>query len=359
VHVEALAQVPALRSGEPETVPPEDLARGLHQELRRIEEEFASLRPRGPITAAQLSPEQDRYLALREQMDRVRSELRRLEEVLEARRTARRIQAGYRVYDTARIRNHQRRIRRSHDSYDIYESGIFLREMAAAMDINEYLNDVAESATVADKGGLEQDLQDLKRQMALLGLRARCLRAPPAATRVLLWCHPLASNLEAASDRLARDHREGLRRLYVETAEVDGGEALRQWGDCLVLVEGPHAWPLAQLEVGTYLYCFAHQPTQPVCVHALPLADDDEPGQTLAAALEQRQTWRRRLLAGECTCADDPLRPGPVVRILQQLPANMDVLRTFDIRTGLIGTSRTPGEDLADFLLASLESAGE
>jgi hypothetical protein len=73
------------------------------------------------------------------------------------------------------------------------------------------------------------------------------------------------------------------------------------------------------------------------------------------AALEQRQLWRQRLRGGDSTCADDPLQPGPVVRIIQQLPASMDVLRTFDLRTGLIGTSRTPGEDLADFLLASLE----
>jgi len=353
VHVEALSQVPTLRAGEPEAEAPDDLARRLHAELRHIEEDFAPLRPRGPITAALLSPEQDRYLALREQMDQVRAELRRLEEALEARRTARRIQAGYRVVDAARTRTHQYRMRRR--CYDVHDAGSFLRELAAALDINEYLNDLAASASVADKGGLEQDLQALHRQMALLRLRAQCLRSPPAATRVLLWCHPLASNLQMAIAHAHKEYVEGLRRLYLETAEVDGGEALRKWGDRLVLVEGPHAWPLVQLEVGTYLYCFAHQPTEPVCVQALPLADDAEPGQALGAALEQRQAWRQRLLRGDSTCADDPLRPGPVVRIIQQLPASMDVLRTFDIRTGLIGTSRTAGEDLADFLLGSLE----
>jgi hypothetical protein len=228
---------------------------------------------------------------------------------------------------------------------DNLSSGRLLREIASALDINEYLQELTRSARPLE-GVLTGELQDLLGQVALLRLLSDSLREPQAE-RVVLWPVDLSGRQPAPAARLLRLYGGRLAELGLELdASHLAKEADRepQYAPGKFLIaQGPHALAVLRPEGGIHLFPPAHGAVLPLRLLVLPLAADADPAALLCDWSDRRQHWLQAVGRGEVAVTEDPLTPGPVVRIYSD---PRDVL---DLRTGLTGEV-----DLAACLLAAL-----
>jgi hypothetical protein len=303
--------------------------------VRRLEDEFAALRPEGPLTLGQVSAEQYRYFALREQVERVRGQVRELSEVVEEARLGQQVLPIYRRPDALRAHRTWKRGRLWHKGHNR-----FLREMAAALDIDEYLRDVVASATAAAEEHAEE-LQSLLGQVALLELLAASLRTP-SVEQVVLWPLGLCAGGRNAADKLLGLYRTALPALRLEVTEREA-TGVEGFAEQFLVLHGPHAPAVSRLEAGVHLFCPTHAAVEPVQVVALPVETGAEPADVVGEWLAGRQRWLESLARGEAAAEGDPLNPGPVLRVYGERAGIVD------LRTGLTG-----GVSLGDCLLAAL-----
>jgi hypothetical protein len=279
---------------------------------------LAPLRPPGELTLGRVSAEQYRYFLVRDLADEVRDRVRDLAAEAEEVRLARFGLPSFRRPDSPRQGRKWRFCRNDFP-------GMVLREMASALDINEYLKELAESATAAP-GPQATELQMLLANVALLHLIAESVRSP-TTERAVLWPVGLGiGRSSGAAERLLDRYATYLPVLRLELADA-GATPLSE--RCLVL-RGPHALTIARQEAGIHLRCPAHGAVEPVVVLALPVEEQDEPIDVVRSWTARRQSWLEALARGEVSPADDPLNPGPVLRLYpEQKPM-------VDLRTGLI-----------------------
>jgi ATP-dependent Clp protease ATP-binding subunit ClpA len=336
VRVRALEEAATSAAKMPALEDADGLLRRIRTAVRRIEDAFAALRPEGPLTLGQVSAEQYRYFTLREQIERVRDQARELSDEVEEARSGQRLLPIFRSPDTLRPHRTWRRGRR------VWRQGHnrFLQEMAAALDINEYLRDVVVTAAPA-AGPHAEELQSLLGEVALLCLLADRLTTPSAESAVL-WPLGLGAAGQGAADQLLDFYRESLPALRLEVTAAKP-LAKEEVAERFCVVHGPHALAVAQLEAGVHLFCPAHAAVEPVQVVALPVEPGVEPASVVRAWRERRQSWLESLARGEAAVSDDPLNPGPVLRVYGEQTGIVD------LRTGLTGW---PG--LGACLLAAL-----
>jgi hypothetical protein len=347
VHVQTLEQVaPAPRS----SLDLRDTAAVLKKvraAVRRIDDELAPLRPEGAFDPRAMRPEQYRYFAVRQQRDRVRELEGRLSERVEQRRIRRIPLPTYRRPDAPR--GHAYKV-----AFSVV--GNVLREMAAAMNINEYLRDLIASATVAADGPDAPELLNLLGEVALLDLMARSSRSAEPE-QVLLMVRGLAEAEPpepltarklfgpALEDLLAR----AFRALQLDASpwpDKDLGPELRQ-SSCIVL-HGLHALALARPEAGLHLFERDHSALESFQVDVLPLPSDGDPAAAAGAWVANRRRWLDDLRAGRAAVGDDPFAVGPVVRIY-------DDHNAVDLRSG----TTAPLEQLAALIRAGLALPAE
>src|SRR5262249_42643837 len=128
----------------------------------------------------QVSPDQYRYFAVREQVEHVRDFAAKLGEEIDAVRSA---SSGYpKLQRPDRPRRGRKKLEMGHKLP--WAMGDILREMASALDINEYRQELVSTAVVAGEAHADE-LQDLLGHLALLQVLADCLRSP-SAERVVL-----------------------------------------------------------------------------------------------------------------------------------------------------------------------------
>jgi ATP-dependent Clp protease ATP-binding subunit ClpA len=334
VHVRPLEQAPPV-GPQSDLTDPERLLRRIRTALRRIDDELAPLRPPGELTLGQVSAEHYRYFLVRGLADEVRDRVRELEAEAEEARLGRLGIPILRRPDTLR--------RPKWRWHSEATPGRVLRELASALDINEYLKELTESAT-APTGPKAAELQPLLAQVALLHLIAQSVRSP-AAEQAVLW--PVALGIgrgDRAAQRLFESYLTALPTLRLEVTVAGGSDAagLPPCSERYLVLRGPHALALAQQEAGVHLFCPAHGAIEPVLVLALVVAAEIEPDAVVHAWITQRQGWLEALGRGEAKAADDPLNPGTVLRLYP------DQAPMVDLRTGLTGA------DLASCLLAAL-----
>ncbi len=313
VRVQALEQVQPVPRPQLNLQNPALLLSGVRAFLRRMEDEVAPLKPRGD-SGAQLTPEQIRYYAAKEAIESGRQEERELRLRLE--NTARKGNPfpSYGRPDTLRGGRSIKAIR-SHSGL----TGTLLRELASALDINEYLRDLEESAKSVASGPGEAELLNLVGNMALLQLMGDALRNPGPEQVLLLLTNGDASNRGSLST-LGHYFHLALRGMALDAAKHQiGPEALRFPGDG-ILVQGPHAFAVALREEGTHLVCFPHSGFNPIRVEAVPLPVDSDVTAVLADIEESRGAD-----------ADPPIF-GPVVRIYHGTDSALD-LRLGEIHT--------------------------
>jgi ATP-dependent Clp protease ATP-binding subunit ClpA len=351
VDVRALEQVPPAPERRVDLQDVGGLLGRIRRAVRRIEDELSAWRPAGPITLGQVSPEHYRYFALRDQAERVRARCQELDEKAEAARW------HDHAYPSHAHPDAPRRSLKGFEYRDFLAAvGRLLREIASALDINEYLQDLSRSAR-APEGELAGEFQDLLGQAALLRLLSESLREPQAE-RVVLWPLDLSGRQLAPTGRILDLLHEALELMGFEVSYPRGRW---DWPSDLwtklhtadprvppppgkfLVAQGPHAWPLLRLENGIHLFAPARGAVVPVQLLVLALAADADPVAFLRDWLDRRQQWLQSVGCGEAAVTDDPLTAGPVVRIYSEKTGILD------LRSGLTGDL-----DLAACLLAAL-----
>jgi ATP-dependent Clp protease ATP-binding subunit ClpA len=338
VDVKALEEVPRTHRRSFAEEQPEEVLRGIRAAVRRIEEAFAVLRPEGAVTLGQVQPEHYRYFTLRDQAEELRVQSEELAEEIDLTRRSVRGLPTLRHPDTPR---------RSWKSllYSDLPDGRFLREIASAYDINEYLADLTQAAR-SPASRQSAALQHLLNQSALLQLLAECVQGPQQE-RVLLWpLLPDATQDSPAVSEWLKFCQACLPELNLTARGVAASGRAIPWRG--LEIHGPHCLPLLSREVGLHLFCPAHGAVQPLVVLLLPIPEDTDGSAVIQEWLERRATWLDHLARGESTTAEDPLAIGPVVRVYSERSGIVD------LRTGLTGVA-----GLADCLLTALPLPAE
>jgi len=346
VHVQPLDQVTPRRQPNVSQQRPAALLQAVRQAARRIEADLTPLQPGGPLTLGRIAPEHLRYFAVREQAQRVREIGRRLDDWLEAARLPQRYLPSYPRPDAAR--------RPVWHKHWLRHEGTLLNELAAALDINEYLRDLAETARKADEGQQTPELLELLQQSALLQTMADGVQRQAPERALLRLTGRETSSASAGLQNLWDIYLRTFRRLQLEvTATMPPTGDLGPHEGWMV-VQGVHAWPLASLETGTHLVNLPHAPLEPIQVTALPLPTGSDPAIVLRERHEHRRTWLQSLEQGQVQVADDPEPYGPVIRMYSGA-VNANALTLLDFRCGFLGSQT----HLADYLLAALPLPGE
>jgi ATP-dependent Clp protease ATP-binding subunit ClpA len=158
VDVQGLAEVERSPDANPDLSNVPAVLAGVRAALRRIEGQFAHLRPQGEITAASLAGEHQFYFIIQDQLRHLREDLHDLEEArAEAERGEQRLPVlPVRPYTRGKVA-----------ALAYLPKRAILPEMAAAEDLRLYLEELAAGASPV-AGGQEDRLLDLARQTALL-----------------------------------------------------------------------------------------------------------------------------------------------------------------------------------------------
>jgi ATP-dependent Clp protease ATP-binding subunit ClpA len=296
-----LAKEPAL------DVAPLERLEQLDAMLGRIEDDFARLRPSGPITARRVTTEQERYFTLRDLADSIGEELDRLFDRYAEDRLSK---LDSRQPDALGRKSRYRTLK-ANSLDDNWGARQPSRSLISAQSMEEALRDLA-GAAEPEPG--DADILDLERQLALLHLMA----TSPADDRpTYLWLrgHPSGSPCPSV-DVLAVMYAGWSQGLEVEVEVIKGPGLLSS--DRLLLVKGIHARPLSQTEAGTHLFFPAHGNIVPVRVDVI-------------------DRWPY--------VAQDPFAFGPVLRTYAD--------NVIDLRIGLVGTNNDASA-MRNFLLAAL-----
>ncbi len=311
--------------------------------VARIESQVADLRPRGPITLGQIDPKHLRYYRMKEQAEKIRELCRKIADESEAARLS---SVGVPSLPHG---SRPRRMRKELLA-DIPGKHNYLGELAAAQDIHAYIKELASNtSTTVDQR--DEDLAQVVREVALLEAMAGDPGEPPVE-RVLVFCQALQPDLLQARE-------SALCQLYARCFPKLGGLETRCYSDAAgtlsrasrLLIEGPHALRLAQIEEGTHLFCPAHGSVVPVVGRVLPLAPGVSPETALESYWDRRRDWLGALAEEKASVDDDPFPLLPVLRIVDARGTVLD-LRTNSTAPNLLTS-------LEAFILGALPTPPE
>ena len=318
--------------------------------IARIDTDLAPLRPAGPVTLGKVTASEYRYFALRDRLNHVRDLVREWEERLDEDRRAvvpkptylhgERPRGG--MYSVAR-------------QISYVTPRHVLREVVAALNIDEYLRDLCANA-VAPPDDL--DVTAMVRQVALLNVMAESV-ANPTANQVIV----LIRGLDAGNAKWSA----WLKYLLIATFKDDLGlESIGiEYDDPLLIavgqffvVSGPHALSTLEYESGTHLVTPAHENVVPLQVLLLPLNEGEDLESPVRRWSDQRTAWLRDVEEGRANLESDPIPLGPVVRIYHTTDVRQS-FRAIDLRTGLVAARSESTDGLVDFVLAALPLPSE
>jgi hypothetical protein len=296
------------------------------QFVGRMLKQCEAFRPPGEIIAT--SGEHYAYFALQGAVARVRQWLRRFEDRLaEERELARRY-----AQQPAQFRH----VRHKKQLHNVHVGGL-LQALAAAEDIQRYLQDLAERALQSprfgsgadDDGELSGNILDLVHYTAYVQALADCV-VHDSPQQVLL--HLRAANpadvvwLKYLATKVLPQLLDA--SLGLEVTPLERTSAIGQ--EHTLLVKGLAALPLARLEEGTHLFCPDHGGLVPLQILVWPVPAAADALSVLQTHLEERARWQQRLASGEANLEDDPYQLRPVVGVYQENG------RRVDLRSGAV-----------------------
>jgi hypothetical protein len=293
----------------------------LDSELGDTEQELDRLRPKEAVSAKKITPEQERYFALRGLVDAISEELDRLFELYSPDRIAR-LQS--RQPETIGRKSRYRRVKANRMRVSWAIAGRSDKtpnpDALSAASMEESLNELSESAETEEG---DADILDLEQQLALLRLMANA-EVDDRPTYLWIRGNPTGPPCKSA-EWLAAMYQKGWRDgLHVEVELIREPVGLLA-SDRLLLIKGVHARPLAETESGTHLFCPTHGNMVPVRVETL-------------------DAW---------PSADaEPFAFGPILR---SYLAGGD---TIDHRTGLVVPTSQVADSLRTITLATLQAVG-
>jgi hypothetical protein len=300
------------------TMPVRDRLEAAWTALDKVDEVLDAIRPAKPVVAGKVTPEHERYFALKELADAIGDTINNYENRLEDRK--RTYMEATQPEATGR-RARYRTLRGRDNSHDGYDTGQLLRLASSAESMEEALRELFNSSEPLPD---DQDLFELENRLALLNLMA----TSPVDSRPVYLC------IRGFPDGVACAPAGQLWSYYVHAwatglgLEVEAKTATPDRPGVLgVLLKGIHARTLAQMEAGTHLFLPKHGGPIPLRVDVL-------------------DTWPAVIA--------DPFAFGPILRVY---PEGQPVA---DVRTGLVSPlpSRADfGETFRAFTLAALPRA--
>ncbi|MFO0876425.1 MAG: AAA family ATPase [Gemmataceae bacterium] len=278
----------------------EGVVRGAAAVLRRIDEQMAPLRPRGEITAESIAGEHVFYYQMQEQLRGVRQQQRALADALAEARPNRPP-----VFPVLTTRGSSKMWRYHWN----YTHSPVLREMAAASDLQLFVEEVAQRAERPESGSasLWALAHDLALVQALTDASDR-----PGGDAVLIYLQPTSATLQLPLETLsaALANLSQVRHGIWKHLEVQAVELPPEVPGLARVVRGLAVARLLAGERGTHLFCAASGHVELVQVHLWPLADGADPVAEVVGRVQERQRW----IDGGRDGAD-PLALEPVVRI--------------------------------------------
>ncbi|HZZ77750.1 MAG TPA: AAA family ATPase [Gemmataceae bacterium] len=324
VHVQGLEQV-APNPPTPALDDTEAVLDKMKMFADRIANEFAHLRPKGAISGD--TREHYAYFAIQEAVAKLRRQIRLIHNVWEDQRQSSR---RY-MQQAAQFRRTQSKKLR-HLDHTPYAR--ILHSMAAAQDVQLYLKELGELASVNPSDYFDEEDDRRRPEQAwttdqlLLHARfvqtlADCINQGVAEQTVV---YLRGSNVHDAPwlKELAR-YMSSLfnASLNLEWAPIgENNPANLEWK---FVVKGLAAWPIASLEAGTHLCCPNRGGVTPIQVMVWPVPADATPESVLAVHLQERRDWQQHLEKQEAKVGDDPFRLQPVVRIHQENGKKVDL----------------------------------
>lgn len=282
--------------------------------LDRIEDAIARLRPAAPVSGRNVSPDHERYFALKELAGRIAADLDRFEERLD---TARHSYLEARQPEAVGRKARYRAFKVKNLGFDHHDAQPF-RSLVSALSMEEAMRELLDGTEPIG----DQDVFDLENQLALLHLMA----AAPADDRpvfLLLRGFPDGDPCPPLLDLLTRYVHAWGTGLGVEVETTEPFRP-RGAGRTVLQVKGVHARPLALTEAGTHLFLPKHGGPVPVRVDVL-------------------GSWPAVIA--------DPFAFGPIVRVYPE------GLAIADVRTGLVCPPPFAPEAFRAFTLAALPRA--
>jgi len=344
VHVQALpdADPPAHCVAMAKTPSPQQVLNGLERFVVRIESAIAEYRPGGPISAGQVSEQQRTYFLLQERCRQLRDVLRRQKEIADEAD-----QPGAQSNIPSEAFRHSRKvIARRVDTPSSFWAHL-AREESAAVSFHQSLRDLFDQADLFQSS--EDELLSVLHEAALADAELTTLR-DQIPTRIGLCIRPLdgqhctfAWGLAARLQRILSEPVKGDNQdLGLDCTVIRSEKDPDHQPETLLEVSGLAAVAIANLESGIHLSYADEGRFRVVQVVSIPL----QPGQSLLDAWNaiqaQREQWLDRLSRGEAAIEDDPLSPGPVIRLLDGGALTLN-LRTGDMTEGPPDTK--PGDD--------------
>jgi ATP-dependent Clp protease ATP-binding subunit ClpC len=307
--VHPLASVVSVDHGlTAELAPAEQTAR-VAAFLDRMQRKIESTRQQANDGGREISSQQLRYYALKEQGFRLREQVESLSEDLKRERHGVVIPeiAPKAAVEKMPIRSHYREPSKHH----------ILRDIQAAQDIHDYLT---ESATAIPRP------EEIQRRLTALRHEATLFHALDISTgtpdRALIAVRPIVPT----GNSWAVDYCKLLLGVFDDlgymcdlcpTTSADGA----LFG---LLVSGPGIWPLAAADAGVHIYCRRHENLVPVQVSVV-AGDARSAADQIRAMHSRRHAWLAEVATGHASVQDDPWPLGSIVRFYDEGGATVDL----------------------------------
>ena len=242
-----------------EAIPVESRIAAARNALGRANEKIASLRTRDAIISRRITPEQERYFALKELSGEIEEELDLLEEISESKQhlylEARQPEATGRKVRYRAVKHFP--------TFDNYLGAQPFQSILSAIQMEEAIRELLDAAEPIDP---DQDLFTIENRLALLSLMTS---APRDDQPTYLWIRGFPSG---ESDKPAENVKDIYQFAWNKGLGVEISMT-RPIGlpksDYLVEVKGHHARPLALTELGTHLVLPKHGGPIPVRVDVI------------------------------------------------------------------------------------------
>ena len=303
--------------------------------LNRAEEILDELRPHGAVSATEVTPEQRRYYALREQFEWLDAAVQRFVDRIDALAAARKRRPESAARHAPRAPRREELAPVGADAWTRF---------CQAADAREWIGEL-DSETPGDRGEIESRLRRLLASTAYLQLM---LETAAHDERVLVLIDSAAGRPGLGIDQLTHN----CVRLFRHRMDL-GVERLESTGPgCTALVvSGYLASALARAERGTHLF---EEPAglMPVKMNVI-LVGDRDPTEVAAQYLSAGRAWAEAVARAEQDPSNDPDPIRPVLRVYF---ADGAVL---DLRTRLISMAQPAASTLRLFTLLSMPVGGK
>lgn len=306
---------------------PSEVRQKVDRFTRRVEAMIASYRPSGPLTAGQVSDRHRAYYLIQERCLKLREIGRQIEEAAKLKESA----GAQSAIPGGSFRHARKVISRRTDSPPSFFAAMVKEEG----DIATFHDTLRELFDRAERLDTHEATIAIVQEAALAHHEFTALTTG-RPTRIGLCFRPLDGHPTAArelADRLKKVIGEPAKPTEIDLALDCAAVSSGNNSEALLELNGLAAEAFAESESGVHLDYRTESEMRVIQCVAIPLAADQSLEEAWAAIQDRRNDWVQKLAQDQASIHDDPIRPGPVIRIYESWGLTLD-LRTGDMTEG-------------------------